>query len=98
MFAAYPKAISIIDISTILKILIPILKRTIIENIAIDKDNFENINIDRDEDNFENIDIDINKDILGKKIYFSTDLRLFSIFFDEILISIVDIAAFLKYR
>ena len=75
---------------------------TLLKNIHIDKDYLENIDINIDKDYFENIDIDINKDILGKKIYFSTDLRLFSCFFDEISISIVDISAFFeistKYR
>ena len=65
-------------------------------NIAIDieKDNLENIDIDKDY--LENIDIDIDKDILGKKIIFSADLRLFSCFFGEISIWIVDILAFFE--
>ena len=68
--------------------------------INIAKDYLENIyiDIDIDMDLLENIDIniDINRDI------FSADLRLFSCFFDEKSISIVDISTFfeisMKYR
>ena len=71
---------------------------TLVENVDIDKDNLENINIDIHID----IDIDIDKDILGKKSIISAEIRVFSCFFDEISISIVDISAFfeisMKYR
>ena len=64
----------------------------IVIDIDIDKDYLENIDIDIDKDILENIDIniDIYKDILGKKIIFSSDLKCF---FGEIPISTVDISA-----
>ena len=64
----------------------------------------ENINIDIDKSILEDIDIDkfilenidMDKDILGKKSTFSADFSLFSCFFLEISISIVNISAFFE--
>ena len=81
------------------------IDKDILENIDIDididKDILENIDIDIDIDMgiSENIDIDINidKDILSEKIhFFQQKVELFSCFYDEILISIVDISAFFE--
>ena len=71
-------------------------------DIDIDKSILENIDIDIDIDKFILENIDMDKDILGKKINLFSRFGLFSCFFDEISISIVDISAFfeisIKYR
>ena len=48
------------------------------KNIDINKDNLENIDIDIDKGILDNIDID--KEVLGKQVHFSADLRLFHAF------------------
>ena len=70
--------------------------KTILKDIVIDKDNLGNIDIDKDYLENPDIDIDIDKDVLGKKIIFFNRFKTFSCFFDEILISIVDISAFFE--
>ena len=71
-------------------------------DIDIEKDFLENIDIDIDidKDYLENIDIDIDidKDILGKKIIFSTDLRLFHAFLMKYRYRLSIYRHFLKYR
>ena len=78
----------------------PVQYIDILENIDIgidiDKDNLGNIVIDIDINKKILENIDIHKDILGKKIIFSADLKLFSCFFGEISISTVDISAFFE--
>ena len=78
------------------------IDKDIHRNIDIDKDILEDIDIDKVILENIDIDIDIDKDILGKKSIFSAEIRVFSCFFDEISISIVDISAFfeisMKYR
>ena len=73
------------------------IDKHIFENIDIDKDIPENIDIDMEIS--ENIDIfyiNIYKDILSEHSIFSAKSRAFSCFYDEILISIVDISAFFE--
>ena len=81
------------------------IDKDIFENIDIDinKCILENIDIyiDIDMGISENIyiNIDIDKGILREKNhFFQQKVELFSCFYEEILISIVDISTFLKYR
>ena len=59
----------------------------------IDKDILENIDIDMGISKNIDIDINIDRDILSAKSIFQQKIDLFSCFYNEILISIVDISA-----